>query len=61
MIDYIYQSQANISSLLEDGEYEERKNCLFKILKDFEEKEVIYGVGCSFNLFLRCLFALPVR
>lgn len=53
MIDYIYQSQANISSLLEDGEYEERKNCLFKILKDFEEKEVIYGVGCSFNLFLR--------
>ena len=43
MIDYIYQSQANISSLLEDGEYEERKNCLFKILKDFEEKEVIYS------------------
>lgn len=53
MIDYIYQSQANISSLLEDGEYEERKNCLLKLLKNFEEKEVIYGVGCSFNLFLR--------
>lgn len=24
-----------------------------KTLKNFEEKEVIYGVGCSFNLFLR--------
>lgn len=53
MIDYIYQSQANISSLLEDREYEERKDCLFKLLKEFDKKEVIYGMGCSFNLFLR--------
>lgn len=53
MIDYIYQLQANISSLLEAGEYEERKNCIFKLLKEFDEKEVTYGIGCSFNLFLR--------
>ena len=53
MIDYIYQLQANISSLLEDGEYEERKNCIFKLLKEFDEKKVIYGIACSFNLFLR--------
>lgn len=33
MIDYIYQSQANISSLLEDGEYEERKKLFIKTLK----------------------------
>lgn len=33
MIDYIYQSQANISSLLEDGEYEEAEKLFIQNLK----------------------------
>ena len=52
MLEYNYQSEANISSLLEDLEYKERKEALLIILKEFKNNEVKYGVACSFNLFL---------
>ncbi len=53
MLDYNYQSEVNIACLLEDVEYEERKNALFKIVNIFKENKIEYGIVCSFNLFLR--------
>lgn len=50
---YTYQKEANISCLLEDREYQERRDCFLKILKEFEHESVRFGVACSFNLFLR--------
>lgn len=50
---YDYQKEANITSLLEDERYEERKSILGSLVVAFEEEKVQYAVGCSFNLFLR--------
>ncbi len=50
---YNYQREWNISCLLEDEEYEERKIVLLKLVKMFEEENVQWGLGCSTNLFLR--------
>lgn len=50
---YNYQREWNISCLLEDEEYEERKIVLLQLVKMFEEENVQWGLGCSTNLFLR--------
>lgn len=50
---YNYQKEWNISCLLEDKEYEERKMVLLQLVKMFEEKNIQWGLGCSTNLFLR--------
>lgn len=50
---YDYQKEANISSLFEDKEYEERKEALKKLLVEFEKGHIKYALACSFNLFLR--------
>jgi len=50
---YAYQKEANISCLLEDEEYSERKEVLLLIIKSFEEENISWGMGCSMNLFLR--------
>ena len=54
MIDnnYNYQKEANILCLLEDTEYCERKEALFKIVNEFEKNGIRYGLACSMNLFL---------
>lgn len=51
--DYSYQSNANITCLLEDTEYGERKNGFFKIIEAFEKEKIRWGIACSMNLFLR--------
>ncbi len=53
MINYNYQSQANIQCFLEDVEYCERKDAFLKIFSDFKEAGIRYGVACSMNLFFR--------
>lgn len=50
---YEYQKEANIECLLEDPEYCERKETLFKIALEFEKANIRWGLGCSTNLFLR--------
>ena len=50
---FSYQREANISCLLEDGEYEERKKALLLLLKAFNDNHIPFAVLCSFNLFLR--------
>lgn len=50
---YQEQSSANLSCLLEDNEYNERKNGFLKAIHAFNEAGIRYGVACSFNLFLR--------
>lgn len=50
---YNYQREWNISCLLEDEEYEERRIVLLQLVKMFEEENVQWGLGCSTNLFLR--------
>ena len=54
MIDnnYTYQKEANVLCLLEDIEYCERKEALFKIVNEFEKNGIRYGLACSMNLFL---------
>lgn len=54
MIDsnYNYQKDANILCLLEDIEYCERKEALFKIVNEFQKNGIRYGLACSMNLFL---------
>ena len=49
---YNYQKEANILCLLEDKEYLERKEALFKIVNEFEKNGIRYGLACSMNLFL---------
>lgn len=51
--DYDYQADANISSLLEERDYEERKNTIFMLLDEFKKEDIQFGIICSFNLFLR--------
>lgn len=53
MRDYNFQVDANVSSLLEDKDYEERKNTILRLLKAFQAENVRFGMCCSFNLFLR--------
>lgn len=50
---YLYQSDANIACLLDDEEYSERREALFKLVKSFEQEKIKWGLGCSANLFLR--------
>lgn len=50
---YEYQSKANILCLLEDEEYKERKEALFKLVNEFEKLGIRWGLACSMNLFLR--------
>ena len=50
---YDYQKEANISCLLEDVEYEERKEVFFKIITNFSKSGIVWGIACSMNLFLR--------
>lgn len=50
---YNYQKEANITCLIEDGEYSERKDVMFKIVRKFSEANIGWGMGCSTNLFLR--------
>ena len=49
---YNYQKEANILCLLEDKEYLERKEALFKIVNEFEKNGIRYGLACSMNWFL---------
>lgn len=53
MIDNKYQSEANISCLFEDKEYSDRCYAILEVLRAFKEKNVHFGLACSFNLFLR--------
>lgn len=53
MNNYNYQVDANISSFIEDDDYEERKSFFLNFLKTLQEADIKYGVACSFNLFLR--------
>lgn len=48
-----YQAEANISCLLEDKGYEERKKAFFLLLEQFQVNEIPFAILCSFNLFLR--------
>ena len=50
---YDYQAQANIQCLLDDIEYSERKDTLFKIFDDFKKENIRWSLACSTNLFLR--------
>lgn len=50
---YNYQKEANISCLLEDIEYSERKDALTKIVSEFEANKIRYALACSMNLFLQ--------
>lgn len=50
---YKYQKEANISCLLEDVEYGERKEALFRIINEFEANKIRYAIACSMNLFLQ--------
>lgn len=50
---YDFQRTANISSLLEDKDYEERKNTLLRLLNEFKASNIRFGMACSFDLFLR--------
>lgn len=52
---YEYQKEANIACLLEDTEYLERKEALFKVVLEFEKAKINWGLACSMNLFLRGL------
>lgn len=52
---YEYQKEANIVCLLEDMEYLERKEALFKVILEFEKANIHWGLSCSMNLFLRGL------
>lgn len=51
--DYNYQAEANISCLIEDKDYEERREGFLIILRAFQKANLKYAVACSFNLFLR--------
>ncbi|MBR3255327.1 MAG: hypothetical protein IKF97_03820 [Clostridia bacterium] len=55
MKNYNYQEQslANVSCLLEDSEYNERKEGFLKAIQAFNQAGIHYAVACSFNLFLR--------
>jgi len=50
---YNYQKEANISCLLDDREYAERKDVFWRIIKEFTNQNIGWGIGCSMNLFLR--------
>lgn len=50
---YNYQAEANISCLLEDVEYSERKECFLMLFEEFFKEGIGWGVACSMNLFLR--------
>lgn len=50
---YNDQSKANIQCFLEDTEYSERREALFKLIDEFEKEGVRWSVICSSNLFLR--------
>lgn len=52
---YEYQSEANVLCLLEDEEYLERKEALFKLADEFNKSAIRWGLACSMNLFLRGL------
>lgn len=52
---YEYQSEANVLCLLEDEEYLERKEALFKLADEFNKSGIRWGLACSMNLFLRGL------
>lgn len=52
---YEYQSEANVLCLLEDEEYLERKEALFKLTDEFNKSGIRWGLACSMNLFLRGL------
>ena len=53
MNNYNYQKEANISCLLDDIEYSERKDVFWNIIKEFTKQNIRWGIGCSTNLFLR--------
>lgn len=50
---YYDQSKANISCLLEDTEYSERKETLFTLIEEFDKEAIRWSIICSTNLFLR--------
>ena len=50
---YEYQSQANIECFLEDIGYSERKKVLLKIVEEFSNEQIKWGLGCSANLFFK--------
>lgn len=50
---YNYQKEANITCLIEDEEYSERKEVMFNLVRKFSEANIGWGMGCSTNLFLR--------
>ena len=47
------QALANLSDLLKEPQYAERKECLFKILEIFQKCKINYSIICSLNLFIR--------
>ena len=50
---YNYQKEANITCLIEDKGYVERKNVMLQRVRKFSEANIGWGMGCSTNLFLR--------
>lgn len=50
---YDYQAELNISCLLEEVEYSERKECFLMLFEELLKEEIGWGVACSMNLFLR--------
>ena len=56
MADYRYAAQADDNALaLYDAEYATRLKLLDNIVREFNNHNLTWGVGCSFNLFIRGL------
>lgn len=52
-IDYCEQARNNMVCLLEDEEYQERKEVFLKIIETFSKEKIGWAIGCSMDLFLR--------
>lgn len=52
MVDYRSQALDNILAFY-DAEYTQRRELLYRIVREFESQKILFALGCSFSLFVR--------